>query len=133
MDLVQMPEGDYCIHVFIEVGTKFKTDDESQLDFNALFNIESCGISEYSSCKENTLTNKDKNVLWGEHFYLDARGMTKDTIEGAILKIKLLDKGTFRDKLVGMFDIDLARIYAKDDHSIHNQWVAMNNPEGENF
>lgn len=39
VDLVQMPEGDYCIHIFLECGKKFKTDDEDQIDFNALFNV----------------------------------------------------------------------------------------------
>lgn len=79
------------------------------------------------------MTKKDKNVLWGEHIYLEPRGLTKDTLESAQITIKLLDKGTFRDKLVGQFDIGLDTVYAKPNHSIHNQWIAMNNPQGEDF
>ena len=34
--------------------------------------------------------------------------------------ISIMDKGLFKDTVVGMFDIDLSQVYFKDDHTIQN-------------
>ena len=40
--------------------------------------------------------------------------------------IKVLDKGMFKDKLIGVFELDLAQIYLTNaQHAIHHQWVAL--------
>lgn len=33
--------------------------------------------------------------------------------------------------MIGNFEIDAAQIYAMEDHALQNQWIALNNPEGE--
>jgi len=39
----------------------------------------------------------------------------------------------FRDELIGAYEFDMTYVYFKDKHAIHNQWVALMNPESENF
>jgi hypothetical protein len=44
-----------------------------------------------------------------------------------------LEKGIFRDVLVGQFDIDISKIYLENDnHAILHQWVALNKPDSSN-
>ena len=45
-----------------------------------------------------------------------------------------MDKGMFKDKVIGKFDIDLSKIYKNsDDHAIMGQWVALSNPESQDY
>ena len=39
----------------------------------------------------------------------------------------------FRDELIGMYEFDMTYVYFKKDHVIHNQWIALCNPESEDF
>ena len=44
-----------------------------------------------------------------------------------------MDKGLFRDKMVGCFEINVATIYSAEEHSLKNQWVALNNPDSDDM
>jgi len=44
----------------------------------------------------------------------------------------MLDKGMFKDALVGMYEFDVAFIYFMKQHALLHQWLAMTNPESEN-
>lgn len=54
-------------------------------------------------------------------------------IEMETISIKVMNKGIFRDEMVGMYEFDMTSIYFKDKHAIQHQWIAMFNPEGEDF
>ena len=44
----------------------------------------------------------------------------------------MLEKGFFKDTKIGDIEIDISRMYFKnDDHCIHNQWVALTNDENQ--
>lgn len=44
-----------------------------------------------------------------------------------------MDKGLFKDAMIGMFELDLSFIYLKDNHVLESKWLALNNPGAENF
>ena len=54
-------------------------------------------------------------------------------IQQDTISIKILDKGYFRDEIVGTYEFDLTYVYFMKDHCFHNQWIALMNPEGEDF
>ena len=63
----------------------------------------------------------ENSRYWGEHFFFEPKGMSSDDIASQSVEIRVLDKGFFRDSLVGLFDIDVSQIYfQQDDHAIHN-------------
>ena len=39
----------------------------------------------------------------------------------------------FRDEMIGLYEFDMTNIYFRKDHVMHNQWIALCNPEGEDF
>ena len=47
--------------------------------------------------------------------------------------IKVMNKGIFRDEMIGMYEFDMTSIYFKEKHAIQHQWIALFNPEGEDF
>ena len=47
--------------------------------------------------------------------------------------IKVMNKGIFRDELIGTYEFDMTTVYFKEKHAIQHQWIALFNPEGEDF
>jgi hypothetical protein len=47
--------------------------------------------------------------------------------------IKLVDKGLFKDALIGQFEFDMSYIYLKSDHVMFHKWLAFSNPNGEDY
>lgn len=47
--------------------------------------------------------------------------------------IKVMNKGIFRDELIGTYEFDITTVYFKDKHAIQHQWIALFNPEGDDF
>ena len=56
----------------------------------------------------------------------------EDADEGKIL-IKILNKGFFKDDVIGVFEFDASFIYFLKDHTLWHQWLALSNPEGKDF
>ena len=44
-----------------------------------------------------------------------------------------MDRGIFKDAVIGRFDFDLSYIYLLENHTLLHKWVALNNPEAENY
>lgn len=44
-----------------------------------------------------------------------------------------MDKGYFKESLIGSFEFDVAFVYFHDKHSMLHKWIALSNPESENF
>jgi hypothetical protein len=49
------------------------------------------------------------------------------------VQIKLMDKGFFKDALIGYYEFDLSFLYQQPDHSLMHKWIIMSNPESETF
>jgi hypothetical protein len=126
--MAEMQGGDYMIHVFIIKGKNF-IDASQKENIDAMFHVKTCGKQEYSKHKANTATKNENGTYWGEHLFFEPKHMSKDDMQAATVDIRLVDKGLFRDRLVGDFEIDVAQIYSMDKHALQNQWIAMNNPE----
>jgi hypothetical protein len=44
-----------------------------------------------------------------------------------------MDKGYLKDALIGQFEFDLSYIYFRKDHVLLHQWLALSNPNSENY
>ena len=71
--------------------------------------------------------------MWNEHLFLEPLNVDKRDAEAGKLTIRLLDKGLFKDALIGLYEFDLSYIYLKDNHCIEHKWLALNNPGDENY
>ena len=49
------------------------------------------------------------------------------------ISIKVMNKGIFRDEMIGMYEFDMTTVYFKEKHAMQHQWIALFNPEGEDF
>lgn len=45
----------------------------------------------------------------------------------------MLDKGYFKDAVIGCYDFDITYIYFMEKHSLMHKWIALSNPSSPNF
>lgn len=44
-----------------------------------------------------------------------------------------MDKGYFKDALIGFYEFDLSYLYQMKDHVMMHKWIIMTNPESEEY
>jgi len=65
--------------------------------------------------------------------FFEPRAVHSSKIEIDTISIRVKNKGLLKDQLIGMYEFDMARVYSEKKHAIHNQWIALFNPESSNF
>ena len=125
-----MKTGDYMIHVFIEKLKEINMPEGEDI-VDPMFVVECLGQKTYSSAKDDV--GPISEVVYGEHLYLEPRGVDKEEAEDAKISIKLVDKGMFKDALIGQFDLDMSFIYLREKHLLLHKWLAFSNPNGDDW
>ena len=93
----QMRRGDYMIHVYVEKGKEFRLSSEDTVD--PMIEISCLGGKKYTTAKDDI--GQIAEVSWFEHVFLESRNVEKRDSEEAKILIKLLDKGFFKNSLIG--------------------------------
>jgi hypothetical protein len=70
---------------------------------------------------------------WQQHLFMELKQQSVADLEQTKIGVKLMEKGVFKDATFGLFEFDFSYIYNMDDHTMFHQWVALNNPAGEDF
>ena len=125
----EMRRGDYMIHVFIEKGKEFAVPENSTID--PMIQIDCLGEKTYSSAKDDI--GGLGEVVWSEHLFLEPKNVEKKDAEEGKISLKLMDKGFMRNSLIGVFEFDLSYIYFMKDHLLLHQWLAISNPNSEDY
>lgn len=117
------------IHVFVEKIKEINVPEGGTVD--PMVVIEVLGQKKYSSAKDDI--GGLGEVVYSEHIFVEPRGVDKVDAEGAKIMIKLVDKGFMKDALIGQFEFDMSYIYFMKDHLLLHKWLALSNPNGEDF
>ena len=106
--------GDYMVHVFIERGKEFVG--EGSLTVDPMVKVSCLGQTMYSTNKKDITLDADVN--WQEHIFLDIKNIEKDQAEESQVVLEVMDKGFFKNSIIGTFDFDLSYIYFMKDHAL---------------
>lgn len=68
-----------------------------------------------------------------EHIFLEPKNVKKETAEKGKIKLRLLDKGLFKNVLIGEFEFDVTKIYFRKDHALLHKWLALSDPYGDDY
>ena len=131
-DLQSMKAGDYMIHVFIQCGKGFKMDYGTDT-FNAMVKVKCNQLEQFSKTKTDCPLRSETTQFWSEHLFLELKKREAADIQQDTIEISVQDKGLFRDKVVGSFEIDVAKVYGINNrHALEHQWVALCSTNSEN-
>ena len=95
--------------------------------------METCGEKKYTASKDDVPCGSAAMSQWKEHMFFEPRNIHASKIEMETITIKVMNKGIFRDELIGTYEFDMTAIYFKEKHALQHQWLALMNPEGEDF
>ena len=59
--------------------------------------------------------------------------MSKEALEQSRITIKVLEKAYFKDAMLGQFEFDFNHLYFMENHTWPHFWVALTNPESEDY
>ena len=59
--------------------------------------------------------------------------MTIQQLEQSRITVKVLEKAYFKDAMIGQFEFDFSHVYFMQDHMWEHVWVALTNPNSEDF
>jgi hypothetical protein len=64
---------------------------------------------------------------------LEKNNVEKDDAKKAKITLKLMDKGLFKETMIGMFEFDMSYIYFMKGKLLSHQWLALSNPNSEDY
>ena len=128
-EICQMKRGDYMIHVYVEQAKNLKIDGDSTVD--PIVEVVCMGERKYTTAQNDI--NNSAVAIWNEHLFYEPKNTEVEDLENAKIEIKLMDKGFFKDALIGYYEFDLSYIYQMKDHAMMHKWIIMSNPESEDY
>lgn len=66
---------------------------------------------------------------WNEHIFFEVKNKETDELERCKIAIKLMDKGFYKDALIGYYEFDLTYLYQQKNHALMHKWIILTNPE----
>ena len=124
-----MKRGDYMIHVMVEQAKNLDVPEGDVID--PIVEITCLGERKFTKALDD-ISNVGL-AIWNEHLFFEPKNVEVDRLEKGKIEIKLMDKGFFKDAMVGYYEFDLNSIYLREDHALQHKWAVMSNPEGEEF
>ena len=108
-----------------------------------MIEVEVLGQKKYTTAKDD-IGGGTAMCSWNEHIFFEPRNVVrlyrlknifqeKEEIEEAKISVRVLDKGYFKDSVIGLYDFDVSYIYFMPKHSLLHRWVALSNPRSENY
>lgn len=124
-----MKRGDYMIHIYVEQAKNMDVEEGSTID--PIVEISCLNERKFSTAQDDL--NNTSVAVWNEHIFFEPKNIEVERLEKGKIEVKLMDKGFFKDALVGYYEFDLTSIYGREDHALMHKWIVMSNPEGEEF
>ena len=124
-----MKRGDYMIHIYVEQAKNMDVEEGDTID--PIVEINCLNERKFSTAQDDL--NNTSVATWNEHIFFEPKNVEVERLEKGKIEVKLMDKGFFKDALVGYYEFDLTQIYGREDHALMHKWIVMTNPEGEEF
>ena len=94
---VAMRQGDYMIHMYLEKIKEINVKEGETMD--PMIQLECLGQKTFSSAKDDV--GGIGEIIWDEHLFLEPKAVSPKDAEDAKIEIRLMDKGMFKDALIG--------------------------------
>ena len=118
---IEIKSGDYQLQVHIIEGRELKGEDV-QGTSDPMVYIEAFGRRQASR-----IVKASNNPVFDERFIFSLRGLDKDEVNEAVIKITAMDSDTFPNgsDVIGSAQFDASYVYFQKGHEIHRTWVAL--------
>ncbi len=95
------------IHIFIEQAKSIKIDTDDSID--TLVEIKCFNMRKYTTVSEEVTSAG--LAIWNEHIFFEPKNVEVNDLKQAKIEIKLLNKGFFKNVVIGYYEFDLGYLY----------------------
>jgi len=125
----KMKRGDYMIHVYVESAKDMKMEADQTVDPIVDLTV----LNEHKFSKALKGISNVGIATWNEHIFFEPKNVEEEKLAEGKIVVKLMDKGFFKDAMIGYYEFDLTKIYQMKDHALMHKYIVMSNPESEDF
>ena len=109
-----MKRGDYMIHVMIEQAKNLDVPEGEVVD--PIVEVNCLGERKFTKALDDI--NNVGHAIWNEHLFFEPKNVEVERLQKGKIEIKLMDKGFFKDALIGYYEFDLNSIYMREEHAL---------------
>ena len=95
------------IHVYIEQAKNLKVPPEETVD--PIVQITCLEERKFTTAQDDI--NNTGIAIWNEHVFFEPKNKEKEELEQGKIVIKLLDKGFYKDAIIGYYEFDISYFY----------------------
>lgn len=117
------------IHIYIEQAKDLKFAAEATVD--PIIQLDCMGLQKFTTALDDI--NSTGVAIWNEHIFFEPKNKAVEELAEGKITVKMMDKGFFKDSIIGYYEFDLSYIYQMKDHCMMHKWIVMSNPEDENY
>ena len=123
-----MKKGDYSVHILVEEVRNLTSKEDANP--NPIIKITTNNVSK----RTKSVNEEVSTYFYGEHIYFDCLDMNYALLDSAKIVFEVYDKNfSDRKDYIGIHEFDFSFIYNSEEHAIHNYWIALANPESDDF
>lgn len=120
-----MRRGDYRVQVHIIEARDLQPRDIGDM------NDPVCRVTVMEQKQYTKIHSKCLSCEFDEVLYFEFRDKEVAEIKQGKVLVEVMDANTFTaNQLVGLYQLDLTRIYYREHHEMHQQWVGLYDPVG---
>ena len=109
-----MKRGDYMIHVMVETAKNLDVPEGDVID--PIVEVTCLGERKFTKALDD-ISNVGL-AIFNEHLFFEPKNVEVEKLDKGKIEIKLMDKGFFKDAMVGYYEFDLNSIYLREDHAL---------------
>lgn len=106
-EVCSMKRGDYMIHVYVETAKNLDVEEGSVVD--PIVEIVCLGERKFTKALDDISNTAE--AVFNEHVFFEPKNVEVERLQKGKIEIKLMDKGFFKDALIGYYEFDLNTIY----------------------
>ena len=103
----KMKRGDYMIHVYVEQAKNLDVEEGDTID--PIIEISCLNERKFTTAQDDL--NNTSVATWNEHLFFEPKNVEESALAKGKIEIKLMDKGFFKDALIGYYEFDLSTVY----------------------
>jgi len=129
MKVGKLKDGDYTVHILVETIKDVNMQGDRTTD--VIISGSAGGQQKYTETQEGMTNTSEVSVQ--EHIFLELKDKSVEELETMKIVLKANEKAAFKEAVIGLMEFDFSYIYFLDKHTMFHQWIALNNPAGENY
>ena len=112
----KLKPGDYTVHILIQQVKDINMDSDRTTD--VVISASCSGQTKYTETMTGVTATTEANFQ--EHLFLELKNQSTEQLETSKVLIKICEKGSFKDAIIGITEFDFSFVYFMNHHTMYH-------------